>query len=81
MTRELDASAIQTAIADRGASDRYSYDKAGNLAKVEDLTGTPLEGSNVSLYTVRDYTFTTNGARATLKETIGTAARIGDILT
>ena len=81
MTRELDASAIQTAIADCGASDRYSYDNAGILAMVEDLTGTPLEGSNVSLYTVRDYTFTTNGARATLKETIGTGARSGDSLT
>ncbi|MCZ4328197.1 hypothetical protein, partial [Brachybacterium paraconglomeratum] len=30
----------------------------------------PVEGSDVSPYTVRDYTFTTNGARATLKETI-----------
>lgn len=49
---------------------RYTYDKAGHLAKVEDLTGAPLEGSDVSPYTVRDYTFTTNGARATLKETI-----------
>ncbi len=49
---------------------RYTYDKSGNLAKVEDLTGTPVEGSDVSPYTVRDYTFTTNGARSTVKETI-----------
>ncbi|MCZ4326922.1 hypothetical protein, partial [Brachybacterium paraconglomeratum] len=49
---------------------RYTYDKSGNLAKVEDLTGTPVEGSDVSPYTVRDYTFTTNGARATVTETI-----------
>lgn len=49
---------------------RYTYDKTGNLTKVEDLTGTPLEGSDISPYTVRDYTFTTNGARKTQKETI-----------
>ena len=49
---------------------RYTYDKSGNLAKVEDLTGTPVEGSDVSPYTVRDYTFTTNGARKSVKETI-----------
>lgn len=49
---------------------RYTYDKGGNLTKVEDLTGLPVGGSEVSPYTVRDYTFTTNGARKTLKETI-----------
>ena len=49
---------------------RYTYDKGGNLTKVEDLTGLPVGGSEVSPYTVREYTFTTNGARKTLKETI-----------
>jgi len=42
---------------------RYTYDKAGNLTKVEDLTGLPVGGSEVSPYTVREYTFTTNGAQ------------------
>ena len=49
---------------------RYTYDAAGNLAKVEDLTGKPVDGNESSPYTVREYTFTTNGARKTLKETI-----------
>ncbi|QCR53843.1 hypothetical protein C1N80_09830 [Brachybacterium sp. SGAir0954] len=49
---------------------RYTYDKGGNLTKVEDLTGLPVGGSEVSPYTVREYTFTTNGARKTAKETI-----------
>ena len=49
---------------------RYSYDKAGALVKVEDLTGLPAAGAAVSPYTTREYTFTTNGARETLNEQI-----------
>lgn len=49
---------------------RYSYDKAGALVKVEDLTGLPAAGAAVSPYTMREYTFTTNGARETLTEQI-----------
>ncbi|MFC0675652.1 DNRLRE domain-containing protein [Brachybacterium hainanense] len=49
---------------------RYTYDAAGNLSRVEDLTGKAVPGNDVSPYTVRDYTFTTNGARKTLKETV-----------
>ncbi|MCT1997730.1 hypothetical protein M3C58_05880 [Brachybacterium muris] len=49
---------------------RHTYDKAGHLAKVEDLTGTPLPDSTVSPYTTREYTFTPNGARKTLIETV-----------
>ena len=49
---------------------RYSYDKAGNLAKVEDLTKAPEGENTASPYVVREYTFTAKGARASLKETI-----------
>ena len=49
---------------------RYTYDKAGNLAKVEDLTGPPVREATVSPYLVRVYTFTAKGARAGLSETI-----------
>lgn len=49
---------------------RYTYSPAGHLTKVEDLTGAPVGETTVSPYTVRDYTFTPNGARKTLKETI-----------
>ena len=49
---------------------RYSYDKAGNLAKVEDLTKAP-EGENTATpYAVRTYGFTAKGARASVKETV-----------
>ena len=49
---------------------RYTYDKAGNLAKVEDLTGLPVGEATVSPYVVREYTFTAKGARAGLSERI-----------
>lgn len=49
---------------------RYTYNRAGDLTRVEDLTGTPVQGSAVSPYTVRDYTFTSNGARKSMTETI-----------
>ncbi|MDU4693854.1 MAG: hypothetical protein E6Y12_09330, partial [Dermabacter sp.] len=49
---------------------RYTYDKAGNLAKVENLTGPPVGEATVSPYVVREYTFTAKGARAGLSETI-----------
>lgn len=48
----------------------YSYDKAGALVKVEDLTGLPVAAAAVSLYTTRGYTFTTNGAREILNEQV-----------
>ena len=49
---------------------RYTYDNAGNLAKVEDLTSLPVGETTVSPYVVRKYTFTAKGARAGVKETI-----------
>ena len=49
---------------------RYTYDKAGDLAKVEDLTGLPVGDATVSPYVVREYTFTAKGARAGMSERI-----------
>lgn len=49
---------------------RYSYDKAGNLAKVEDLTKAPEGENTASPYAVRTYGFTAKGARASVKETV-----------
>ena len=49
---------------------RYTYDNAGNLAKVEDLTSLPVGEATVSPYVVREYTFTAKGARAGVEETI-----------
>lgn len=49
---------------------RYTYDASGALTWAEDLTGTPVAGSAASPYTTREYTFTGNGARATLNEQI-----------
>ncbi|MDU2597296.1 MAG: hypothetical protein E7C78_03350, partial [Dermabacter sp.] len=49
---------------------RYSYDKAGNLAKVEDLTKAPEGENTASPYAVRAYGFSAKGARTSLKETV-----------
>ena len=49
---------------------RYSYDAAGNLAKVDDVTGLPVDGNANAPWTTRSYTFTANGARASLDEQV-----------
>ncbi|MCL6424344.1 DNRLRE domain-containing protein [Brachybacterium sp. JHP9] len=49
---------------------RYSYDAAGALVKVEDRTGAPVAGRTVSPFTTREYAFTKNGARASLRESV-----------
>ena len=49
---------------------RYTYDKVGNLAKVEDLTKAPEGENTASPYAVRAYGFSAKGARTSLKETV-----------